>query len=116
MMDELPLAEAVVAFIAGVGAWFSWKANHEASKASEEAKGANKAVNCNTDPNAPRLYDLVSQNGKKVAVIEERVNTIRDKQKLIEEKVEGLSEGQIKHSENLKSHHEKLVKLTNSNG
>ena len=58
-MEAIPLAEAIVAFIAGFGAWLSWKARGEAIKAGEEARGANRAVNCNEDPNAPRLYQLV---------------------------------------------------------
>ena len=113
-MNELPLAEAIVAYIAGFGAWLSWKAKTEAGKANKEAREANMAVNCNKDPAAPRLYELVSENGKKTAVIEERVNVIRDKQKSIEVKVEGLTEGQLKHSAALSAHNEKFSQISST--
>ena len=110
-MNELPLSEAIVAFIAGLGAWLSWRAKAEATKAGKEARGANLAVNCNKDPDAPRLYELVADNGKKAAVIEERVNTIKDKQGKMETQVGNISERQLLHSEKLKAHDQKFVGL-----
>lgn len=94
--------------IAGIGAWLSWKANAAATRASREAEGANRAVNCNKNPNAPRLYELVSENGKKTAVIEERVNGIREHQQGTDRKIENLSTGQAAHAETLRAHAEQL--------
>lgn len=108
-MEDLPLAEAIVALIAGFGAWLSWKAKAEASKAGEEARGANLAVNCNKDPAAPRLYELVADNGKKAAVIEERVNAIKEKQTEIDIRVSKIADRQVQHSEKLRIYDKKIV-------
>ena len=94
--------------IAGTGAWLSWKANAAASRASKEAEGANRAVNCNKDPHAPRLYDVVAKNARKTAVVEERVNGIRERQISTDRRVDELSTGHAAHGEILKSHSEKL--------
>ncbi len=110
-MNELPLAEAVVALIAGFGAWLSWKAKAEAAKAGEEARGANLAVNCNKDPAAPRLYELVAANGKKAAVIEERVNTIKEGQGEMNVRVDKIADRQLSHAEKLRIHDERIVNL-----
>lgn len=107
-MDNISLTEAVIAFIAGLGAWLSWRAKSEAQVATKEAEGANRAVNHNKNPNAPRLYDVVVDNAKKTAVIEERVETIRERQKEIDQKVESLSQGQASHAETLRIHSEQL--------
>jgi len=107
-MDAVPIAEGFVALIAGIGAWLSWKANTAANRASREAEGANRAVNCNKDPKAPRLYDIVAKNARKTAVVEERVNGIREKQISMARRVDKLSTGHAVHKEILKSHSEKL--------
>ena len=107
-MEAIPLAEAIVAFIAGFGAWLSWKARGEAIKAGEEARGANRAVNCNEAPNAPRLYQLVADNAKTTAVIEERVEGIKERGKATERKVEVIVVTQAEHAEILKRHESRL--------
>tara|TARA_R110000824_G_scaffold71929_15_gene183932 strand:- start:3150 stop:3497 length:348 start_codon:yes stop_codon:yes gene_type:complete len=111
-MDSIPIAEGIVGLIAGVGAWLSWKANAAANKASREAEGANKAVNCNENPDAPRLYEIASNNAKLSAVIEERVDGIRDRGKVTEKKVDVLVVTQAEHSETLKHHGVQLERQT----
>ena len=107
----MSISEAIVALIAGIGAYLSWRAKGEAKTATREAEGANRAVNHNKDPNAPRLYDVVVNNAKTTAVIEERVETIKERQKDIDQKIESLTEGQASHAETLKSHSEQLRSL-----
>jgi len=107
-MESVSLTEAVIVFIAGLGAWLSWRAKSEAQTATREAEGANRAVNCNSDPDAPRLYDVVAENAKTTAVIEERVDTIKERQKEIDSKVENLTTGQASHAETLRIHSEQL--------
>ena len=68
-MDNISLTEAIIALIAGLGAWLSWRAKSEAQVATKEAEGANRAVNHNKDPNAPRLYDVVVDNAKCVVLL-----------------------------------------------
>ena len=89
MIEGVTLTEAVIALVAGLGAWLSWRAKSEAQTATKEAEGANRAVNGNKDPNAPRLYDVVVDNE-------------------IDIKVESLTAGQTSHAETLRIHSKQL--------
>ena len=108
MIEGVTLTEAVIALVAGLGAWLSWRAKSEAQTATKEAEGANRAVNGNKDPNAPRLYDVVVDNAKMTAVIEDRVDTIKERQKEIDIKVESLTAGQTSHAKTLLIHSKQL--------
>lgn len=96
MPSDPPLMEAIVGLIAGLGAYLSWKAKGEASKANKEASQANKAVNGNPD-GSPRLYEMVG--------------TIKERQRGIDEKIEDLKDTQKTQAHTLQSHSEKLRHL-----
>tara|TARA_B100000965_G_C18940116_1_gene476939 strand:+ start:129 stop:434 length:306 start_codon:yes stop_codon:yes gene_type:complete len=85
--------EAIVGLIAGLGAYLSWKAKGEASKANKEASQANRAVNGNPD-GSPRLYEMVG--------------TIKERQRGIDEKIEDLKNTQKSQAETLTDHSDRL--------
>ena len=93
MENDPPLIEAIVGLIAGLGAWLSWKAKSEASKANKEASQANRAVNGNPD-GSPRLYEMVG--------------TIKERQRGIDEKIEDLKDTQKDQAHTLQKHSKKL--------
>jgi hypothetical protein len=95
--------EAVVGLIAGLGAWLSWRAKSEASKANKEASEANRAVNGNPD-GSPRLYEMVGTIKERQRGIDITVTELRDTQKV---QAETLRD----HSEELRRHGKSLDKL-----
>lgn len=103
MSGDPPLIEALVGLIAGAGAYLSWKAKSEASKANKEASEANRAVNGNPD-GSPRLYEMVGTIKERQRGIDTTVTDLRDTQKV---QAETLRE----HSKELKSHGKSLNKL-----
>jgi|TARA_R110000824_G_scaffold205274_6_gene390079 hypothetical protein len=100
MSSDPPLIEALVGLIASVGAYLSWKAKSEASKANKEASEANRAVNGNPD-GSPRLYEMVGTIKERQRGIDITVTDLRDTQKTQGEDLRNHSEELRRHSKSL---------------
>lgn len=108
MSSDPPLIEALVGLIAGIGAYLSWKAKGEASKANKEASEANRAVNGIPD-GSPRLYEMVGSIKERQRGIDTMVTDLRDTQKV---QAETLRD----HSKELRRHGKSLDHLCKEDG